>query len=184
MGGVHTPSALPLPMPSRLKRYQHEGHYHAINFCCYRHLPYLNDDPSRILFEQTLERIRQRHQFFLFGYVIMPDHIHLLLTEPKAHSLATTIGVLKAETSKLLKGKRAQFWQTRYYDFNILTDKKYTEKLRYIHRNPVEEGLVEKPEDWPWSSFRHYLTGEQGRVEIESEWTWNRREREAPHPPH
>ena len=61
----------------------------------------------------------------------------------------------------------------------VLTHKKHVEKLRYIHRNPVERGLAEKPEDWPWSSFRHYLRGEQGHIEIESDRTWNRREREA-----
>jgi len=170
-------------MPSRLKRYQTEGHYHFITFSCYHRLPYLNNDHARITFEETLERVRQRHQFFLFGYVIMPEHVHLLLTEPKLQNLSTTLSILKGETSKRLKGNREQFWQIRYYDFNVLTDRKRIEKLRYIHRNPVERGLVEKPEDWPWSSFRHYLTGEPGRVEIESEWTWNRRER-ASHPTH
>jgi len=163
-------------MPSQLKRYQQQGDYHAINFSCYHRLPYLNDDHTRIVFEQTLEQLRQRHQFFLFGYVIMPNHVHLLLTEPKLHSLATMLSVLKGETSKLLKGERPQFWQSRYYDFNVLTHQKYVEKLKYIHRNPVERGLVERPEDWPWSSYRHYLSGEQGRVEIESEHTWSRRE--------
>jgi putative transposase len=107
----------------------------------------------------------------------MPEHVHLLLSEPKDHPLSTTLSVLKRDTSKSLKGKRAQFWQTRYYDFNVLTQPKFHEKLRYIHRNPVERGLVEKVEDWPWSSYRHWLTGDIGRVEIESHWTWNRRER-------
>jgi putative transposase len=176
MGGVQQTFATTTPMPSHLKRYQTEGHDHAINFSCYQRLPYLDNDPARILFEETLERVRQRHQFFLFGYCIMPNHVHLLLSEPKLYPLATTLSVLKGETSKCLKGERPQFWQTRYYDFNILTHKKHIEKLRYIHRNPVESGLVEKPEDWPWSSFRHYRTGEQGRIEIESEWTYNRRE--------
>ena len=165
-------------MPSRLKRYQTEGHDHFITFSCYRRLPYLNDDHSRTVFEETLENLRKRHQFFLYGYVLMPEHVHLLLSEPKLQPLATTMSVLKAETSKRLKGTRSQFWQTRYYDFNVLTQAKYVEKLRYIHRNPVERGLVEKPEDWSWSSFRHYLTDEPGRIEIESEWTWNRRERD------
>ncbi len=165
------------PMPSRLKRYQTEGRYHFITFSCHRRLPHLNDDPSRIVFEETLEGLRRRHQFFLFGYVLMPEHVHLLLTEPKLQPLATTLSVLKGETSKRLKGDRTQFWQTRYYDFNVLSHAKYLEKLRYIHRNPVERGLVEKPEDWPWSSFRHHLTGDQGRVEIESHWTWDRREK-------
>jgi putative transposase len=112
----------------------------------------------------------------------MPEHVHLLLSEPKVHSLDTTLSVLKGETSKLLKGERTQFWQTRYYDFNVLTHKKLIEKLRYLHRNPVTRGLAEKPEDWPWGSFRHYLTGEPGRVEIESRWTWNRREQESTPP--
>jgi len=167
-------------MPSCLKRYQTEGHYHFITFSCYQRLPYLTDDHACIVFEETLERVRQRHQFFLFGYVLMPEHVHLLLTEPKLQSLSTTLSVLKGESSKILKGERMHFWQTRYYDFNVLSHHKHVEKLRYLHRNPVERGLVQKPEDWRWSSFRHYLTGEQSRVEIESQWTWNRREREFP----
>jgi putative transposase len=169
-------------VPSRLKRYQTEGNYHFLTFSCYHRLPYLNDDRSRIAFLTTLERLRQRHQFFLFGYVLMPEHVHLLLTEPKLQPLATTLSVLKRETSKLLKGDRLQFWQSRYYDFNVFTHRKWIEKLRYIHRNPVERGLVEKPEDWPWSSYKHWATGEPGRIEIESHWTWTRRERAATPP--
>ena len=59
----------------------------------------------------------------------------------------------------------------RYYDFNVWSERKQVEKLKYIHRNPVKRGLVTFPEDWQWSSFRHYLTGEPGIVEIESHWT-------------
>jgi putative transposase len=163
-------------MPSHLKRYQSEGSYHFITFSCYRRLPYLNNDAARIVFEEILERLRQRHQFYIFGYVLMPEHVHLLLSEPRRHPLATTLNVLKAETSKLLKGDRRQFWQTRYYDFNVLTHRKHVEKLKYIHRNPVKRGLVESPDDWQWSSYHHYRTTDPGRVEIESEWTWNLRE--------
>jgi len=60
------------------------------------------------------------------------------------------------------------FWQARYYDFNVWSECKFVEKLRYIHRNPVNRGLVVRPEDWVWSSFRHYLSGEEGPVGIES----------------
>ena len=69
------------------------------------------------------------------------------------------------------------FWQPRYYDFNVWSEKKRIEKLRYIHRNPVRRELVKNPEDWQWSSYRHYLTGEVGVVEIESQWTARARER-------
>jgi len=106
----------------------------------------------------------------------MPEHVHLLLSEPKQITLASMIRVLKGETSKRLKGTRDQFWQRRYYDFNVFTEDKRVEKLRYMHRNPVVRGLVEKPEDYPWSSFHSWATGEPGRVEIESQWTARRRE--------
>ena len=69
------------------------------------------------------------------------------------------------------------FWQARYYDFNVWSERKFVEKLRYIHRNPVKRGLVERPEDWVWSSFGHYANGEVGMVEIESQWTARIRER-------
>jgi len=72
-----------------------------------------------------------------------------------------------------------QFWQRRFYDFNVRSQRKRIEKLKYTHRNPVVRGLVSRPEDWPWSSFRHYATGEIAPVEIESDWTALRREREV-----
>jgi hypothetical protein len=77
---------------------------------------------------------------------------------------------------------RGPFWQARYYDFNVWSEVKRVEKLRYIHRNPVTRRLVERPEDWAWSSYRHYLTGEMGKVEIESHWTARKREALGVHP--
>ncbi len=137
---------------------------------------------SRTTFLDRLEWLRQKHEFYVFGYVLMPEHVHLLVSEPKRYRLAATINVLKVEVSKQAKGNRKQFWQTRYYDFNVVTSAKLVEKLRYMHRNPVKRGLVAEPQEWPWSSFCHYLTGVIRRVEIESEWTWNRRQRALPEP--
>ena len=62
--------------------------------------------------------------------------------------------------------KPNRFWQARFYDFNVWTEHKRIEKLRYIHRNPVARGLVAAPEQWRWSSFRWYLRGEVGPVKI------------------
>jgi putative transposase len=164
-------------MPSGLKRYQTSGHDHFINFTCYHQHPYLDNAPARNVFEETLESIRQRHDLLIYAYVVMPNHVHLLLSEPKHHVLADTIRALKTQTSKKLKRTRTQFWQSRYFDRNIITQKEFAEKLRYIHRNPVVDSLVENPEDWPCSSYRHWLTGEQGRITIESHWTWSAREK-------
>jgi putative transposase len=138
-------------MPTNLKRYQTSGADHFITFSCYRRRPLLHNDPARLLFLGELERLRSRHDFHVYGYVLMPEHVHLLLSEPKAHVLATTLNVLKHETSQHLKGDNKQFWQRRYYDFNVLTQRKFREKLRYMHRNPVKRGLVGNPEDWPGS---------------------------------
>jgi putative transposase len=69
-------------MPSRLSRYQKDGHYHAINFTCYQQQPWLQDDSACTVFEETLEDLRKRHDFFLFGYVVMPTHVHPHLPGP------------------------------------------------------------------------------------------------------
>ncbi len=71
------------------------------------------------------------------------------------------------------------FFVTGYVvnDFNVWSERKRIEKLRYMHRNPVKRGLVTHPQDWLWSSFRHYATGVEGVVEIESQWTFSRKER-------
>jgi len=156
-------------MPSSLKRYQQSGDFHFLTFSCYHRSPYLASSESRGRFEQTLEHIRRRYVFHVFGYVVMPEHVHLLVSEPSRATLALAMQALKTSVSK--QSKERPFWQVRYYDFNVFSSAKRTEKLRYMHRNPVTRGLVDRPEEWKWSSFRHYLTGESGIVEIESTWT-------------
>jgi putative transposase len=123
--------------------------------------------------------VRLRYELVVTGYVLMPEHVHLLISEPNQASLSIAIQVLKQQSSRQLKSPdEPQFWQRRYYDFNVWSQAKIREKLNYMHYNPVARGLVAEPEDWPWSSFRHYATGEIGTVEIESEWTARRRELE------
>jgi putative transposase len=135
---------------------------------------------ARNAFEHSLESIRIRYDFLIHGYVVMPEHVHLLVSEPKQAILAKVLQALKLSVAR----KRPErpfwhFWQARYYDFNVYKEKKRVEKLGYMHRNPVTRGLVAEPEDWAWSSFRHWWTGEPGRIEIESDWTANKRLRAA-----
>jgi putative transposase len=160
-------------MPSRLERFQHAGDLHFLTFSCHDRLPYLATSGVSDLFERTLETIRRRYVFCVFGYVVMPEHVHLLVSEPRRSMLDRAIQALKTSVSK--QCEQRPFWLVRYYDFNIHSEAKRTEKLRYLHRNPVTRGLVRCPEEWKWSSFRHYLTGEPGIVEIESPWTMGRR---------
>jgi putative transposase len=129
------------------------------------------------MFELALERMRRKYQLCVYGYVVMPEHIHVLLSEPERSNLAQAIKSLKQGLSRRLIGAADHFWQERYYDHNIRNYESFQDKLRYIHRNPVKRGLCRKPADWEWSSFRHYATGIAGIVEIESQWTASRRER-------
>jgi putative transposase len=164
-------------MTKGLVRYQKCGVFHFLTFSCYRREPLLATTSAYSVFERALERVRKQYGFVVAGYVLMPEHVHLLVGELLVSSLSVALQVLKQKTSRKLKSKgRVRFWQRRYYDFNVHSESKRVEKLRYIHRNPVRRGLVEKPEDWPWSSFVHYARGTMGTVEIESEWTARRRE--------
>ena len=151
-----------------LKRYQQMGHLHFVTFCCYRRQAYLETAKARDLFEDGLERIRCRYDFQVVGYVVMPEHVHLLVSEPGRQSLAVGIQALKLSVAR--RSKHRPFWQARYYDFNVFTEGKRVEKLEYMHWNPVRRGLVETMEQWLWSSYRRYCGGEAGRVEVESAW--------------
>jgi putative transposase len=129
-------------MPTGLKRFYGGGHLHFITCSCYRRKPLLDSPQNRELFLKILEEVRQKYGFVVVGYVVMPEHFHLLMDEPEY----------------------AHFWETRFYDFNVWTTRKRIEKLRYMHRNPVKRGLVTAPELWAWSSFQSYASGESERV--------------------
>ena len=154
-------------------RYQQTGEFHFLAFSCYRRRPYLATIAAMELFEDALERVRLRYRFVVAGYVVMPEHVHLLVNEPRRALLSRAIQALKLSVA--VRGRERPFWQAHYYDFNVSSHAKFVEKLRYIHRNPVRRGLVAKPEDWRWSSYRHYQTGIRGSVEIESAWTAQQR---------
>ena len=174
-------------MPSGLHRTYGAHHLHFITCSCYRRLPFLNRARSRDRFLSILEQVRQRYRFVVVGYVVMPEHIHLLITEPEVGSPSTIMQVLKQRTARALLPKRKRkdprqgslfgersqpraFWQARFYDFNVWTSKKRVEKLKYMHRNPVKRGLVASPEQWRWSSYRFYFLGEGGVVRVNVGW--------------
>ena len=156
-------------MTRGLVRYQQAGDFHFLTFSCYRRRPYLAAAGVRKLFESALERVRRRYNFVIAGYVVMPEQVHLLVSEPRKGLLARAVQALKLSVS--VRRRERPFWQARYYDFNVHSEEKRVEKLRYLHRNPVVRGLCARPEEWAWSSFRHYATGMTGTVEIESHWT-------------
>jgi len=137
-------------------------------------MPLLDREQARDLLLTVLEVMRERYHFGVVGYVVMPEHVHLLISEPQIGNPSTVVQAVKLGFTRRWRattGVSGQFWQRRFYDFNVWSQRKEVEKLKYMHRNPVVRGLVEKPEDWRWSSYRSYVYGEDGLVRI-NDWRW------------
>ncbi len=139
-----------------LKRYHQTGNLHFITFSCTRKRNILGTIEARNRFTEILEQTRQKYLFHINGYVVMPNHVHILISEPEAAPLSLSIQILKQRFSRTRAEEHV--WEPRYYDFNVFTERKRIEKLRYIHRNPVTRGLVVEPGDWQWSSFHAHAT--------------------------
>src|SRR6267378_4481825 len=111
-------------MPWALKRFQEARCLHFITFSCYHRAPFLTTPTSRDIFEQTLERVRKWYAFYVCGYVVMPEHVHLLVSEPERAQLAVALQMLKQNVARQLPhlADGTPFWQARYYDFNVWTE--------------------------------------------------------------
>jgi putative transposase len=172
-------------VPWNLTRYYGNNDMHFITCSCYHRQPLLETAKRRDLFLKVLEEVREKYQFVVIGYVVMPEHFHLLISEPQERTPSTVMQALKlgfARRVLIQKFRRSNpaqpelfprtpqhVWQKRFYDFNIWTGRKRVEKLRYIHRNPVKRGMVTAPELWRWSSYRAYAFGEPGPVVV-NDW--------------
>ena len=160
-------------MPDGLTRRYGQGQLHFITCSCYKRLPLLDTVPSRNLFVKILGEVRERYSFKLVGYVVMPEHVHMLVSEPSKGTPSTVLQVLKQRVSEStrrddLPGQALpKFWEPRFHDFNVWSQAKIIEKLQYMHLNPMKRGLVSHPKDWVWSSFSFYSNGETESITID-----------------
>jgi putative transposase len=164
----------------KLERRYGQRHLHFITCSCYRRLPFLRNARQRDALLKILNAVREKYQFSLLGYVVMPEHIHILISEPSVGTPGTVMQVFKQRVSRALRKKTrprnasqlnlwksgsrevsTHFWQRRFYDFNVWTARKRIEKINYMHMNPVKRGLVDDPKLWLWSSYRFYQYGER-----------------------
>lgn len=163
-------------MTQGLERRYGRGHHHFVTFSCYRRHAHLSAPESRQLFERCLEATRHKYAFTVDAYVVMPEHVHLLVSEPATKTLSVVLQALKISVARKMTPR--PFWQPRFYDFNVFTPEKRIEKRQYIHRNPFTRGLVAHPKDWIGSSYRQWAYGESGIVHVETTWTYAERRAE------
>jgi REP-associated tyrosine transposase len=176
-------------MRNPLERRYGQGDLHFITFSCSERRPLLETAHARNCFVHILSEVRIKYSFRLIGYVVMAEHVHLLVTEPVIGNPSKVLQVLKQRVARTLLAKDKDdnsfpdqhFWQRRFYDFNVWSGNKLTEKLHYMHMNPVNRNLVMHPKDWPWSSWAHYATGERCLIAIDR-WDEPEYRAENPHP--
>ena len=154
----------------KLRHYDHLGTARFITFSCLKRHKLLTEPAVITDFLDELDRIRGRHNIKLLAYVVMPEHVHLVLYPPDLTRFGPTIGELKSKSaSKILTKQlielpsdcwirkdgrlRRAFWLPRCYDHNCQDTETVIEKINYCHKNPVTRGLVDVPAQWPWSSY-------------------------------
>lgn len=168
---------------TKLRHYDHLDTSRFVTFSCYRRLTLLGQEAVRDLIVSHLKVFRKRTGIMILGYVIMPEHVHLVLYPPKGISLGVEIGKLKGSASRDLtkivdevpkrllrdgtETKQVAIWHRRCYDHNCRTRETTIEKIEYCHNNPVKRGLISDPSGWRWSSYRWYNGFDDAILEVD-----------------
>jgi len=176
-----------------LPRFHIEGHIYYITTVVYNRLPIFTRPSFIIPLIDSLNFYRYKQEFKILGYVIMPDHIHLIIwpfgkstpsditrdykkfTSTRIIRQAEVEGIGKWVSAFQVAGEKTgrsdnKVWQDSYWDENVYTERFLRQKLNYIHRNPVRAGLVENLADYPYPSYRNYEFGEEWLIEINRGW--------------
>jgi len=167
---------------------------HYVTGVTYGRVPIFRSDEICSLFVESLVETRVKDPFKLIGYVLMPDHFHLLVN-PIELNISKVIGRLKGRSaSRILKNLRERcevsmlnslklarplasgqthaVWLQDFSSIDLWSNKFILQKLNYIHMNPVRAGLCDHPARWRWSSYHAYLPHEPSAVPLEIDWRW------------
>ena len=161
---------------TKLRHHDDWGGVRFVTFSCYSRLGSLNQRGAKEIVIEELDRARKKHGFLIIGYVLMPEHVHLVLFPSEEMKLGLVIREIKSRSAKRYfaateiapSGATRVFWQKRCYDHNCRTIETVREKVRYCHNNPVKRGLVTHPSEWKWSSYNWYQGKRDVPLEIDS----------------
>jgi len=149
----------------KLKHFDNEHTVRFITFSCYRRQPNLDPLPAKEILVEQIAAAREKHSFKLLGYVIMPEHVHLVIFPKSGTKVGYLIGEIKSITARRyfasvdisLPDSKRVLWEKRCYDHNCRNVLSVREKINYCHNNPVKRGLVDAPGEWFWSSYNWYM---------------------------
>ena len=167
-----------------MRRWEVPGGVRFVTFSCHGRVPLMHNPSIRTLFAERLAVVREAHGLRLFAWVVMPEHVHLLLS-PGERPLGEALRSLKTSVARRVVARwreldasilervqvadgTARFWlRGGGYDRHVRSEEEFCREVRYIHRNPVERGLVPEPPDWAWSSARWWAGDRRGVVECD-----------------
>jgi putative transposase len=170
IGQMDVAEIFAVPQRKRVRHYDLPGDAHFLTFSCFRRLPLLSKDRTRMWLVDAIGKAQTRHKFELWAWVIMPEHVHLLIN-PRAtgYSISAILSSIKRPVAqaaiaylacrrspfltKLTISTRARtyrrFWQAGPgQDHNIHDPVTAHKIVEYIHNNPVKRGLVARSDDW------------------------------------
>ena len=173
----------------RLRHFDHDGRARFITFCIHNRLPLLADDGLKQIVVDTIGNVRKRYRLTLLGYVIMPEHVHLVVVPPVDVELGPVVGEIKRLSAKRIHSEltkqhssvlrelwvvrngrwRFALWQKRCFDHNCRSRESVRKCIDYCHGNPVASGLVSEPSAWLWSSYRFYAGMDSVVLAIETD---------------
>jgi REP element-mobilizing transposase RayT len=144
--------------------------------------PIFKNEKYCIAFLEELQELRANRDWKLIAFVIMLDHIHLILN-PKGGDIQTATGFLKGLSAKrivklapsgyFLNGDENQVWQESFKSLALWSGWMITQKVNYIHSNPVRAGLCDSANDYRWSSFRSFYSKDTDPVfSVDQDWWW------------
>jgi putative transposase len=171
----------------KLKHFDDEEGARFITFCTHRKYRILENDLLKRLVIDAIERARVKFAFRLLGYVLMPEHVHLVIFPRSMSKVGRIIGEIKRDSArrimaklrdinspllaelKIIRNRTEKYvvWQRRCYDHNCRKNESVWEIINYCHNNPVKRGLVDTPGQWPWSSYRNYYGMNDCMIDID-----------------
>ena len=169
----------------RMRRWEEPGGVRFLTFSCHRRSPLLRNPAIADLFSQTLSATRRTYGFELFAWVVMPEHVHLLLRPGPDAPLGAALRSIKTSVAKRVVARwrelgapivetlrtgrgDVRFWQKGGgLDRTVRDEREFCREVWYIHTNPVKRGLVGRAEDWRWSSRRWWMGKREGEVECD-----------------
>jgi len=170
----------------RLRHYDNLGTARFVTFSCYHRYQLLTDSEDIRILLAWLDRVCVEREIRVLGYVIMLEHVHLVLHPPDESQVGRVVGEIKSRSARDILGRwkqRAdrrlrkllkpgsssgyQFWQLRCYDHNCRTPETVLEKIEYCHKNPVNRDLASSMEGWRWSSYGWYHGAKDVALEID-----------------